>query len=451
MADGVPFYSLVRPEVPVADHTAAKIIASTDLAGSVVKGFSAMAQANAQRQRAELEAQQLAQEVALKQEGFSLQRQKMAQDYSLERTKMGLTSSLYDAHRDVFKAQADLVREKTNQLRENAQTAIQHQMEFNRQISELKDEAKQRAIGVYKLTDPKFQTENPIEFAANFLKFKDEYQFAPTASGIPKFIKDTEAQVNSQKIKVREGATFDPIVKKWIGGGEGKEVPIWQVVQNLGDPEKREPTLNALKAAGHITQDTYQAPGDPETLNWFGKKLNEAGLTNFAPTPKTVTYEKRPPFIDDWIKKGRTVDFSHVPSRVPIFSARENASNTRGVNDARTATNQTDIDQAAQRLQSEAQLPTESTPPPAADASLFPKTQTDKLIESYKSHQNDPNFDAEGAKKYMRAQGVDVGQLFPPTETDVRLNQARAAIARGANREAVTQKLRDMGIDPSKL
>lgn len=40
---------------------------------------------------------------------------------------------------------------------------------------------------------------------------------------------------------------------------------------------------------------------------------------------------------------------------------------------------------------------------------------------------------------------------FTPTETDLKISHARAAIARGAPRDAVAKRLQEMGIDPSDL
>jgi hypothetical protein len=113
---------------------------------------------------------------------------------------------------------------------------------------------------------------------------------------------------------------------------------------------------------------------------------------NGTKVPKDTIVPSAP--IKDYIEKAKGVNFQRVPSRVP--SAMLKKSDAKG-------TNPTDFP--------DPDLPTDSSPP-------------DQSVSS---------------------------NVFPPTQTDNYLIQAKAAISAGAPRADVEKRLQDMGIDTSQL
>lgn len=169
--------------------------------------------------------------------------------------------------------------------------------------------------------------------------------------------------------------------------GSPKAVPIWQIVKNLQDPDAKEQTVAMLKANGYYSEKTRKVPG-VATKSWT-RPFDTAWDAIIGPTERTETVEEPTPALGQILEKGRGVQFKRAQSRVSPAMLPKSAA---------VGTSPTELP--------EPDLPaTEDEPQPT----------------------------------------------FSPTETDIKLEQARAAIARGASREAVAARLQEMGIDASDL
>lgn len=386
---------LVAPIVPEnTGDTVAKIVAGTDLAGTFLKGFAAMSQANAQRKQLELDAQRLSQTFALQQDAHAIQREELAQQGEFRREQLESTKELNSAHAEYWRATG---RAKVSGVRQG----LLGQAEYNSQLHALHEDATGRARQL-QLNDPKFQTENPIEFAANLQKFDDEYGQAPATTGIPSRLQQWKTIADQQKTRLKRG------------GGEGMLVPNWQIVRDLQNPETREQTINDLKASGHYSEETFETPKGEESLpkwqQWVnkhtareGKRYKPSGVyRDTRMTPSALTA--------DWLKKSETTDFSRRPSRVPDFVPQGAASTI--IKSGR------DIYQPREQQERETEMEPElpvSEEPTASTGTIGTPTETDTILA-----------EARMTREKAKARGIDIT-------------------------EQLSAELQRLGIDPSQL
>lgn len=387
----------VAPLIPngTADDSAgglvAKIVAGTDLAGTFLKGFAAMSQATYQRQQVELEAQKLAQSFELQTDSHAIQREQLAAQLPVHK-----------AHEQYYLSRA---RAETAE----AYDGLMGRAAYNRQLAELEATARKREADL-KLNDPKFETENPIEFAANALEFNRTYKYA-ASNYIKARTGELQRKIDQQKMTVREGGTYEAD-KGWVGGRAYQE-PIWRVVEGVQNPETRERYTEMLKQGGHIKDETYEVPGKPESLPAWQQFINKHTMRDtppYKPKSKTATRQKPDDTIKPWFEGGKTYDFNRGQNEVPselMAPYRKGVGVSRGQQD--------NVDQATLRMQQEVgDLPAPDLP----------------------------------VSEEPTASSAPVGT---PTETDKMIQHARAAVAHGAPIQAVAERLQSMSIDPSVL
>lgn len=169
--------------------------------------------------------------------------------------------------------------------------------------------------------------------------------------------------------------------------GDPKAVPIWQIVKNLQDSDAKAQTVAMLKANGYYSEKTKKVPG-VATKSW-ARPIDSAWDAIIGPTEKTEIIEEPEPALGQILEKGKGVKFERVPSRVPPTMLPKSAA---------AGTSPTELP--------EPDLPRVEDEPQAS---------------------------------------------FTPTETDIKIAHAKAAIAKGAPSEAVAQRLQQMGIDPELL
>jgi hypothetical protein len=370
MAD---YPSLVAPLIPNGNDSKGPELF---LQGAHI-GLAAAAQLSQLKRESDMEMVKLAQQERMSQE-----------QHALELKKIEAEAPMYEAHAKYFGALQDLSTAKATAYANNTATAAQRAIAFNQQRQDLVNDVNDQADKL-KLNDPDFATKRPVQFAANVMKFRDEFAFSPLPE-VKNAITQFQRIADQQKIPLKLGATFDETKGadgEWIGG-KTQMVPLWQIVRSIQDPARQEDTMNALQASGHV----QIIKGVQEIL---GKKV-----------PTTTT--QLTPALKSLMDEGKGVDFSHVPSRVP--SAMLPKSSAAG-----TAPTALPDAQAPDAID----YSSDSTPPPDTNP---------------------------------QPQASNASPQFDPTETDIYLQHAKNAIAQGAPAAVVAQRLQqDYGIDPSDL
>lgn len=171
--------------------------------------------------------------------------------------------------------------------------------------------------------------------------------------------------------------------------GKAAPVPVWQVVKNLQDPETKERTIAMLKANGHMSDTVKKTPGTA-TQSW-SRPIDTMWDAIVGPTEKKEIVEEPSPVLKSVLDKSKGVKFERVPSRVPqVASPKTGAFET---------------------------LPDPDIPP---DTTGEPQARN-----------SEPKFDT--------------------TQTDLYIQHAKAAIAKGAPAAAVAARLQELGIDPTPV
>lgn len=355
---------LVAPLIPDAQKNRSPDL----LIEGFTKGLAAFSQLAQVRRQAESDVAHLA-----------LQERMAQEQHGLEQQKLDLAADMLPYQKELISSQADLAREHARAYTDGTATAAQNQIRFNRQKEALFNEVN-KTTQELQLDDPQFQTKEPMQFAANVMKFRDMYGLAPM-SEIKGAIKKYQDIADSQKIVIRPNAIKDEN-GQWKTG-EPRSVPIWKIAQNLQDPDAHEQTMNDLRASGHITETEESVPGKPSAI--FGSWWPD------APTTKKI--EKRSPAMERLLQN--KTQFEHAPSRVPAVILPSSSG-------AGTAPTELPVD-----------IPEDGTSDPQASAG------------------KPPDY------------GPDI---------DALLENARAAIRRGAPMKAVAERLQSQfGVDPNQL
>lgn len=316
--------------------------------------------------------------------------ERIAQDqHAFEREKLYKDSEVQDA---LTKAHAEYYKTMGDAAMMKANAYVKgasNVVAFNQQRQDLVNEVNAESDKL-QLNDPSFATKEPIKFAANVMQFKDMFGLSPLPE-VKSAVQKYQAIADQQKIPLKLGATYDEEQAKWVGGEE-KMVPIWQVVSNLQDPLRKDDTTAALHASGHFKTSEVTVPGQA-TKSWKRPIDSLWDMIN-GPTPQKRSVEGPDSTLSTIMKQGEGVQFQHVPSKVP--------------------------------------------------AAMLPKSYgkgTDGPTQL-----PEPDLPADGTSD---PQASNSG--FQPTDTDVILGHAKAALANGAPREAVVARLQQLGIDPGSL
>lgn len=363
---------LVAPIVPDAQKNRSPDI----LLDSLRTGLAFFSQTAQQRRQTQSDIAHLA-----------LQERLASEQHDIDQQKINLATEMVPYEKKLKEAQATLAFDHASAYADGTATAAQNKLRFNRQQEALYKEINDTTRKL-ELDNPMFQTKEPMQFAANVMKFKDMYGMA-SDKRIQDAIKKYQGIADSQRIVIRPNAVRDAN-GAWVTG-EPRNVPIWKIAKNLQDPDAREQTMNDLRASGHITETEENVPGVPGKI--FGSWWPD------APTTKKV--EKRSATMDRLLKN--KTEFQHERSRVP--SVMMPSSSSQGT--APTALPETD----------------ETAPPAAGVDGADP---TDLYSAVVKQPDYGPDIEA------MRKQAV-------------------AALRRGASPKAVTERWQGMGFDPASL
>lgn len=322
---------LVAPIIPSGQDSKGPEL----FAQSFGTGLAAMARFSEMKRQSDMDLLRLAEHERVSQEQNVLEREKMATDAEIRRSALDSTMKLNDAHAKYFTAQADAYAE-------GRATATQRAIAFNQQRESLVNEVNDDAVRL-KLTDPEFRTKQPVQFAANVMQFDDAWRQSDLPE-VKRAVSNFRTLADQQKIPLKLGATFDKEKEAWIGGGEPKMVPVWQVVRNMKDPDQQELMMNALEASGHM------------------KLIEDFADVGGVKVPRS----SREPsgVIKSALQEGQGVDFKHVPSKVtPAMLPKSAAPGTAGPTQL-----------------PEPDLPALNDEPQASNTPKFDETQTDRVI-----------------------------------------------------------------------
>lgn len=413
MAGGFP--DLVAPIVPVADNTAAKIIASGDIAGAFTRGFQAVSQANAQRRQAEIEIQRLAQQDALAQEQHGLEKQKLDQDYDFRKQQLQDQRPLLDARlrvadsmTGVHNANRDLIVSRIGINGDLAQKKAAVVKDFQERFSELD------------LDNP--NPSEPVAFYENAKRLGEEYKFA----NLP------EVKNALNQLKITTAQHTIPI----LYGTQQKQVPVGRIVDELNDPTKAPQTWQLLEKNGHAHTETDKSN---DTRGWFDK-LNPWGPKAPAPVVRNVADDLLAPYLN----QAQGVDFSNSQPRVQPGWLRASPRTTSGAQPGEVGMpdDPATIRYPGGRVKA-------ADVQGASDAMATDDGGEPALPAQQSSPDEDASLSADDAS--AAPAGSATRRLFEPTEVDLYLSHARNAISQGAPLADVAQRLQGMSIDPSKL
>lgn len=320
MAGGYP--ELVAPLIPDAQKNQSAQIALE----AMKTGLASAANFAQMKRNSEMDMLQLAARERIANDQLALDKDKLAQDFTLRDKQIDVTKSYYDG------------------ITRNRNTAI----DFNLQRQALLDEVNESAAKL-KLNDPAFQTKNPIRFAQGVQDFEDMWRLSPLPE-VKHAIKQYKSVAEEQKISVKLG-----MVEKdgaWTGG-QTKEVPILQIVKNLKDPATREKTQQVLIANGLM-----KVPKELEAMSgkWIG------GLDK----SKLKATEITDPRLNQAMEQSANLDTARKPSRVPTTMLPKSAAK---------GTEPTDI---------EPELPVSEDPQALAEP-VFEPTQSDQMLFNAKA------------------------------------------------------------------
>jgi hypothetical protein len=374
---------LVSPQIP--DGNASK--GPELFAQTMGSGLAAAAHFASMKRQSEDEMLKLATQERIAQDQHAFEREKLYKDSEVQ-------DALTKAHTQYYKDAGDALKIRAQAFVQGTSNILA----FNQQRAALVDDVNEQANKL-QLNDPAFATKDPVKFAANVMQFKDMFGLSPLPE-VKNAVQKFQAIADQQKIPLKVGATYDTENEKWVGGAH-QTVPIWQVVRNLQDPTQAEMTLNALKATGHVTTETYEVPGDPKSLPLWQKLVNYGWEKHpaFAPKNETKTRDKLDAQAQQIMDESKAVPFRHVPSRVPPAMLPKSA---------------------GKGTDGPTELPPPDLPPDNTDANGMPQASAQPA--------------------------------FSPTQTDLYIQHAKDAIAGGAPKDAVAARLQqDFGIDPQLL
>lgn len=360
---------LIQPLIPNAQENKGPEL----FMHSLGQGLAAVARFNQMARDTEMDTLKLAEHERLSQEQHEIEREKMANDFEIRSSALESTQMVQNAQADYFKAKAKAYGDGTA-------TGLQRAAARQEQERALAAEVSEHATEL-RLDDPSFATKEPVQFAANVLQFKDAWGKSPLP-WVQKAITKFQTDADLQKIPLRE----------LNGNGElsdkTRNVPIWQVVKNLQNPDTKESMMEMLKANGHFKEEEYTVPGT--ATKSFMRPIDSMWDAIVGPTPQKKTVEKPSPRLKSALDEN--VQFERVPSRVRQVTS--------------------------------------------------PKTS-----DAYETLP-DPDLPVMGEDGEPQA---SARPQFEQSETDKLVAQAKAAIAQGAPRDRVAARLQEMGISPDAL
>lgn len=442
---GQPFqyHQPVAPEVPVADNTGAKIISAGASAG--IEAFTRMALANKQ---AQLEREKMIQDADLAAKGLELRKQELALDYDLKKKLYGS----YETNAEANKAKAIGGVARFVEERDRRNMMEQEALAFNDSI---------RAEPEYQsVTNPTYMAEHPVEWAADFRRFQDNHA-SDQVSIAADVIKRYKPLADKQTVPFREGAVWQPghdglpdkdgAIPHVPGRFETKDsvlrhIPVYQLAERYkqakpDSPEQKQ-ILWGLMAAGQQQiatklEETGQYIDEEKTDEKTKKKYTLRTQVVQRQNVFSVT-----PEIKKKLDAGEKADFSRGSDRTPeMFRAKYKKGGAMGVD-------------YSGNLEQQIQENDQNMPLPQADPGAT-STRAGQLRDQRAIDEAN-----EAPQDYSTSIPVEPGALpdvssatptFEPTQTDTYLQHARNALAAGAPRELVAQRLASLHIDPNLL
>lgn len=413
------YHQPVAPIVPEPDMTVARIVAQGDLAGAYARGMAGVAAINAQRQQAELAAQKITQDAIQSEQGFQLARERMAQDAAqsfqgFELTKMRMSQDAaqfaqsYDLNlqkmdndfvldeyklqtaRELAPVELDVKKAELLLRQEQAKLAARG-MIGGMYGQAIKNQQVADTINQFQQRSIEFDLANPNP--SNAVEYFAKVRRLEDEFAGAKHLPQIKNELDNYKRRTDQHTI--PIYENFKDGkpvGAARQVPVAQIVENLQHPGLKEKTQWLLKQNNYITEETpkYKGPGDK--IDKWTPDFIEQRFRGGERKPVEIFKESIRPYLD----LGKGVDFSRGKPRVMpkgIYGTEPNQPIPQRGNGLDIAAEEPGIPDA-----------------PIADEPIFEETETDRMLK-----------------------------------------QARAALGRGAPRDAVLQMLQAKGIDAGYL
>lgn len=215
----VLYHQPVAPEVPKADNTSANIISSNT--STAVGAFLRAAQ---QRQEADLETQKMAQDAALRLQGFDVEKRGQDLTYQASVNRLEAEKEGQGPLDELRKAETDHYKALT--------TAAGNAGKFDQSVAQMSQDFDKR-FDELGLNNAQVQS-NPGLLASGILTLKQEYPNAIPATGIPGRIATLEQLNKDQAISL----TFD---------GKSANYYPTDVLMGLKNPETHDQFISALE------------------------------------------------------------------------------------------------------------------------------------------------------------------------------------------------------------
>lgn len=347
----VQYHQPVAPIVPEQRMIAPELIAQAGNAG--LNGFIQM---NANRQRALLEEKALQQRAVLAEQEFGLKREGMALDFQLKSRDLTRQEIESTAHAKYYDAMADYTtngRVSGNSQKIDRMRTVQ---DFNAQATK------------YGLLDP--NPKNPVDYYASYRRLEDEFKFSNVPE-IKNALRQIKLQTEQQTIPLKFGGTIDPKTGL-VKGGELKQIPAGQIVENLSDPGKAAATRELLHRSGLIKSST-------NTPNFIKRWINGE---------EAMTTETTDAAVQRYIDMGRKTDWSRSKPRVAPAGVAGSAG-------AEGPNNEVDLPAAEGSV---------------AEENLFEPTHEDKMLE-YARRAITAGRDRGAVISMLQEQGIDPSKL----------------------------------------
>jgi hypothetical protein len=367
------FFPLVRPEVPDAQHNKAPEI----LLEGMRTGLQAAAQFAQARRQSESEILRIAAQERMAQDEHAVQREKIYKDTEVQDQLMKMHGQYYDSIGKAALMKADAYTK-----------GLSNTVAFNQQRQDLVNDVNDRATTL-QLDDPKFATEDPVRYAANVMEFRGEYDNSPLPE-VKNAITQYQRIADQQKITLKQAMRDE--AGNVIATGQGRQVPIWKVVERLQNPDTHDDAVAELKASGHIQSKDEKV------------KRPYTGVWDWLVNPSESTVTKDVPDATAQKLLDSNVKFERGKSRVPPAMLPKSAS--KGTS------------------------PTELPPPDVPEDTTTP----DQLP---------PDASAQPASSATPD--------YQPTDTDKMIASAKLALRNRADYDKVVQRLQENGIDPMQL
>lgn len=390
----IPYHSAVEPIVPDANRSLAPEI--------VTRGLASLAQMALAREKAQLEAEQMTTDAALKSRQLDISRENNLLDF-----KVGMKNA--DALQDYHRKEIGIQQENADSLKEFRDRNSAPDNPFNPAFKMKKALQKEQDWVDFNTEFSKAgldesNPKNPVDYHAKFQRLYDGWQFS-TDPRVKHTLEQIKRVTEQHTIPLKDVAYDESGAPITIG--EPKKRPVGQIMENLNDPEQAQKQLEQLRANNLTVPHNIEKPVSTRR-DYFVKWLKDWSPTTggkdnpLGASSKETTQEgyDMGPQLSTYAKMAAGVDFSR--GKPKTFAPAEEASTPV---DAAPSITQSSVDEAAQTMADEASAGTKSS------ETLFPPTETDKIMAQARRAAARPGANIDGIKAALQAKGIDPSQL----------------------------------------